>query len=768
MVPPVARLAIAYGAGLWTGLVFSIPGAMVWSAGAVTAVVLWRRPVMGALLAVAILGAVTGWVRAGENAESCSRRLRPGPHALTLAVHDATGSRGTTTATVWHGGCRGTLRIRLNDGTVPAGSRAVAVGVVRPGGVMRVSHVRVLRAPRSRRFVVRDAVARRVRALYGARAGLVEAMVIGRREDIPVSLRREFTDAGLAHLLAISGLHVGLLAAWLLVALTRVVRRPTAWLICCVLIWGYVSLLGFPAPATRAAGFLSIHAVSRARQRHPPSSAVLAVALLAVLLIEPSAATAVGAWLSVAAVWGTGAAGALLQGRLARRPLVRLAAASAGATLATAPVTAFAFGSVALAGLVTNLVAVPLAGIAVPGVVASLVLGDLAAGGAGLVLAAIESVARAGAALPLGHVSGVGGPAFAAPWLALAAAAFYVARTRPSWRRLGTKLLGWSAALSWLLVAVAIGERGDRGGDLAIHILDVGQGDAIAIRTPRGSWLLVDGGPLSAAGDAGRRVVVPFLERRGVRRLAALIVSHGDADHLGGVPSVLSRIDAGLVLEPGQPLASNLYLEFLAALDGRGLEWRAARTGDTLVVDSVVVAVIHPSAQWMRGQLVPNENSVVLKLSYGCFEAVLAGDVGHPVEERLLASVGQADLLKVGHHGSAGSTGAEWLAAVRPAAAVISVGRNSYGHPAPVVLERLRQAGTPVWRTDRGGAVTIRSDGRYLKVTQGGPTTAWEGLRCWIRHWLRSSGSSSSRSACTPRPPASLHSCSTTSRSPQR
>ncbi|MCK5712272.1 MAG: ComEC/Rec2 family competence protein, partial [Hyphomicrobiaceae bacterium] len=164
-------------------------------------------------------------------------------------------------------------------------------------------------------------------------------MVIGRREDIPVSLRRDFTDAGLAHLLAISGLHVGLLAAWLIVALTRVVRRPTAWLISCVLIWGYVSLLGFPVPATRAAGFLSIHAVSRARQRHPPPSAVLAVALLAVLLIEPGAATAVGAWLSVAAVWGTGAAGALLTGRLARRPLVRLAAASAGATLATAPVT---------------------------------------------------------------------------------------------------------------------------------------------------------------------------------------------------------------------------------------------------------------------------------------------------------------------------------------------------------------------------------------------------------------------------------------------
>ncbi len=768
MAPPVARLAIAYGAGLWTGLVFLIPGALIWSAGAIIAAALWRRPATGALLAAAILGAATGSVRAGESAESCSRRLRPGRHALTLAVRDAPGIRGTTTATVRDSRCGGTLRLRLDDRTVPAGSRVVAVGAVRPGGVMRVSHVRVLRAPRSRRFVLRDAVARRVRALYGARAGLVEAMVIGRREDIPVSIRRDFTDAGLAHLLAISGLHVGLLAAWLLVALGRVVRRPTAWLITCVLIWGYVSLLGFPAPATRAAGFLTIHAVSRARQRHPPASAVLAVALLAVLLIEPGAATAVGAWLSVAAVWGTGAAGALLSGRLARRPLVRLAAASAGATLATAPVTAFAFGSVALAGLVTNLVAVPLAGIAVPGIVASLVLGDIAAGGTGLVLAAIESVARAGAALPLGHVSGVGGPAFAAPWLALAVAAFWVARTRPGWRRFGTKLLGWSVALSWLLVALEIGERRDHGGDLAIHVLDVGQGDAIAIRTPRGSWLLVDGGPLGAAGDAGRRVVVPFLERRGVRRLAALIVSHGDADHLGGVPSVLRRIDAGLVLEPGQPLASGLYLEFLAVLDGGGIEWRAARAGDTLIVDSVVVAVIHPSAQWMRSQVVPNENSVVLKLSYGCFEAVLAGDAGHAVEERLLASVGQADLLKVGHHGSAGSTGAEWLAAVQPAVAVISVGASSYGHPAPVVLERLRQGGTRVWRTDRGGAVTIRSDGRYLEVIQGGPTTAWEAVRCRIRHWLRSSGSSSSRSACTPRPPVSLPSCSTTSRSPQR
>jgi competence protein ComEC len=330
------------------------------------------------------------------------------------------------------------------------------------------------------------------------------------------------------------------------------------------------------------------------------------------------------------------------------------------------------------------------------------------------------------------------------------------------------RLLATAAAGTWVLATLPVWRGASGGHALDIHVLSVGQGDAILLRTPRDRWILVDGGPRSRGFDAGARVVLPFLRRHGARALDAVIVSHGDADHLGGIPAVLKGTDVGLVLEPGQPLGTALYLEYLAAVDARGISWAAARAGDTLAIDSVVVAVLHPRTAWVRNEFEPNENSVVVHVRYGCFDALLAGDVGASVERELLPSVPRVEVLKVGHHGSAGSTTAEWLVALQPQVGVISVGPNRYGHPSPVVLDRLGAQGVAIRRTDRGGAVTIRTDGRYYSVEQGRPASLLGSLLCRIRQSSRSSGSSSSRSGCIPRPPVISRTCSTTSRSPRR
>jgi competence protein ComEC len=367
----------------------------------------------------------------------------------------------------------------------------------------------------------------------------------------------------------------------------------------------------------------------------------------------------------------------LVPRRARLRAVWQLVAASGGATLATAPITAYAFGSVAPIGLLSNLLAVPLAGLAVPGVFASLAIGDVLAGGAGLALAGIEWVAAAAARVPGGHLAGTPGVSFAGPWAVVLAVAVWLVQTRPPLLAMRRKLLVGVATASWLSVAWPVLRAPHHERLLTIHVLDVGQGDAIAIRTPNGRWVLVDAGPRTATLDVGKRVVVPFLRRHGARTLDAVVVSHGDADHLGGVPAVLDALPTGLLLEPGQPLPSALYVEHLAAVDAGGVTWRAARAGDTLVVDGVVLAILHPTSEWMAGQLSPNENSIVVHASYGCFDAVLTGDAGTPVERRLAASVGRAELLKVGHHGSATATGEEWLDALRPAAAVISVRRSA-------------------------------------------------------------------------------------------
>lgn len=768
MAPPVTLFAALYGAGLWVGLVVLTPSAMLWTAGAGMAAAILSRRWRGALTAAFLVGVLAGAEQARTRSSACVSVWPPGDRAVVLRVHDAAGPGAVTRATVEHSSlsCGGTLRVRAGDDPLPAGRRVIAVGRYRPGA-FSVGRVRVLDGPPARRFAIRAAVARRIRRLYGPRAEIVEALVLGRRDNLSPAIRQRFVEAGLAHLLAISGLHVGILAAWLLLVARRALGRRWAWAASVGATWVYVGLLGFPAPATRAAAFLTIGALARIRQRHPPPAAVLGVAALTVLAIDPNAVTAVGAWLSAAAVWGTAWSGQLLSPGARHIPVVRLAAASAGAVAATAPITAFAFGSVSPAGLVTNLVAVPLAGVAVPGVFASLVGGSVLAAGSGAVLTLLEQTAEWGARLPGGHLAGVPGPAFAWPWAVGLAVAVCAERVRPTRATIRTGAL--AAGVAWVLLSVINYHPSADGRTLSIHVLDVGQGDAIALRTPVGRWLLIDAGPRALSGNAGRRVVAPFLRHRNVTSLAALVVTHGDADHVGGAAYVAGEFAPALVLEPGQPLGSRPYIEFLGAVDSAGLRWRAARAGDTLRLDGVTIAVLHPSSAWVERQFEPNENSVVLRVSYGCFDAMLMGDAGEPVEELLRETKVEADVLKIGHHGSSSATTDAWIDAVRPKVGVISVGRrNRYGHPAPEVLRRLADRHVRLWRTDRDGPVTIESDGRYLTLAQGRLNTVGEAVRCRILRLLRSSDSSSSKRSCTRRPPVSLPACSTTSPSLQR
>lgn len=761
MIPPVAQMTMAYGAGLWIGLVVLMPTGVIWIITIGAALLGRWRAWTGALAVALAVGTLVGMSHSEQQEKSCARHWHAGQKSIFLRLHDSPSQRGNTTGTVLHApaGCGGQLRLKLPEGQGVAGSIALAVGQYYAGGVLRVTRLRGLDHPRAWRFRIRDAVAQRIQQLYGERAALVEAMVLGRRGDVSQSLRSQFADAGLAHLLAISGLHVGILAGWIVLVLRWMGVGRRRWLVAAVLTWGYVLLLGFPTPATRAAAFVTIYAVARHRQRHPSPLGVLAVGITVVMQINPGAATAVGAWLSVAAVWGTGWGRGIVPVSLRRSRITKLVASSFGAVLATAPITAYAFGAVAPIGLLSNLIAIPLAAVAVPGVMVSLALGGIIAGGAGFVLLLIERVAMLSASVPGGHVIGIAGAGFALPWTAVFLGAVWTVRHKRDMTRLRRILLVGMAVVSWVLVVAAAWPPSGQVDALALHVLDVGQGDAIAIRTPRGQWLLVDGGPRTRTWDAGQSVVLPFLRRRGVDHLSAVVVTHGDADHVGGVPTVLRSLGADFVLEPGQPLASSLYGEYLATVDAGGADWRVARAGDTITVDSVVLAVLHPEAEWVERQFEPNENSVVIHVRYGCFDALLTGDIGHVVERALLDSVQQVDVLKVGHHGSAGSTSVEWLQALSPSAAVISVGRNRFGHPAPVVLELLREHGIQTWRTDAGGTVTIRTDGRYLRIEQES-----EGrLRCLIRRLLRSSGSSSNRNGCTLKPPVISPICSTPS-----
>ncbi|MBA3555085.1 MAG: ComEC family DNA internalization-related competence protein, partial [Gemmatimonadales bacterium] len=446
---------------------------------------------------------------------------------------------------------------------------------------------------------------------------------------------------------------------------------------------------------------------------------------LIVLLVDPRAILDLGGWLSASALWGAATFSRWSDRALGEHIVWRTLSSSVGATLATAPITAAALGTVAPVGVVLNFVAIPLAALAVPGVIASLLLPPLSAAlsqalaaGAGLALHLLELAAMAGAAVPGGHVVlEPGDPGAAIPWIAGLAIGLWaigtcntVGETR---RRLGwvTTAALWAGLARGLAAGSADEARG-----LTLHFLDVGQGDAAVVRTPGGRWVLIDAGPAGAGSDAGRRVVAPFLARRGVGRLAAAFLSHAHADHLGGIPAVLGAVRTGIVVEPAALFTDPAYLGVLQLLADRRIPWHPGRAGECLLLDGVSFSILHPDPAWERWGEDVNEDSVVLLVEYGGFQALFAGDAGFPAEEALRRRLDRVDLLKVGHHGSRGSTGGEWLQRLRPAVAVISVGRNDYGHPAPATLARLAGAEIAVRRTDQDGTVSVTTDGSTMTV----------------------------------------------------
>jgi competence protein ComEC len=402
-------------------------------------------------------------------------------------------------------------------------------------------------------------------------------------------------------------------------------------------------------------------------------------------------------------------------GRAAERlpKAARLVAPSIAATLLTAPITAYAFGTVAPIGIAANLLAIPLGSIVVPAIVVSLgaswiapSLGALFAAASGLGLALLDQIAAAAARVPGGHVVMEAGWRAGLTWVGVACLAWWLWRA-PRRRWVLTGRIAFAASvLLWSGVAGAVTRPPslDACACLTVHFLDVGQGDAAALRTPAGRWVVIDGGPRTPAGDAGRRVVVPFLRRERAGGVAVLVATHGDADHLGGLPAVIGAFPPGLVLEPGEPLGRPLYLEFLGAVDA---------SGDRIERVGVTLEVLSPDSAWVAQPIDVNEHSVVLRVTYGSVRLLFSGDAGVPVERRIAGRVGRVDLLKVGHHGSRSATSDAWLTELEPRTAVLSVGRhNTYGHPAPEVLARLARHGITILRTDRDGTITFASDGQ--------------------------------------------------------
>ncbi len=731
--PGAVLLAVAYGAGLMTGLLH-FPDPVIATTTLLAAAWVLRRSAAAGVLLALVAGGVAGAAARNGARASCAGSLPLGDQLLQLRTIDP----GVAAGRVAVRRCRGEVMARWptsarigsgHDVTVRARWLPRTAGLGRPDGLLIVRQVISLRSTPGPIDSLRTSLAAASASLYGSRAPLVDALITGRRGGLDPALVRDFAAAGLVHLLAISGSHIAVIAGWvlLLLRLVHLPRHPSeAIAVLCAT--AYTAFIGWPPSALRASALMALLAYCRWRQRHVRAVALLAASAMLVLLIDPWAIVDIGAWLSLLALAGVNAATRWSDRAFGPAGWIRTLSGSLGATLTTAPLTAFAFGQVAPIGILLNVVAVPLTAILVPLLLLSLFLwswfpaiaASLAASGS-LLVAALSAVARVGANAPGAATAGSSGWQAAIPWVAaLVVAGWLIAGgTTP---REATRRGAWAAtAALWILLLPGARPLGNVGsGRLALLFVDVGQGDAALIRTPGGHWFAVDAGPMDRSGlDAGRRVLLPLLARERVARLDGFILSHAHRDHVGGARAVVEQVALGGVVEPGEQFSDSAYDGWLTALAARGVRWHPARAGTEWTVDGVRFRVLHPPLVWPRQGDDLNEDSVVLAVSYGAFTALLMGDAGFVAESALAGKLPRADVLKVGHHGSRGATSAAFLRATQAAVGIISVGKNGYGHPAPATLERLAAAAVRVWRTDRDGSTTVVTDGKTFDVHSG-------------------------------------------------
>ena len=597
-------------------------------------------------------------------------------------------------------------------------------------------------------------------------SSILKTMVFGERSAISKEMRNIFSSTGIAHLLAVSGLHVGFVAfasflifkkffAFLFLNFYRrlflvgAVQRFAAFFTIFPVL--YYSILAGGNPATvRAAIMAVVYLLSLVLYREGDIYNTLSLAAMIILIWHPPSLFNIGFQLSFIAVLSIAYGFSRFQIKKDNNPLLvaeRLSLrefflrhrwlynftfSSIFATLGTLPIIAYHFNLISIIGPIVNVLAIPLSSLIVPLTLIFSILSNISEQLASLLINIpvfltfiLVEIARLFTNIPYYSIR-VPTPSLLTIFMIYPLFIGILNFNRHKWIKFGTISVCLFLIFFWVLTHYSsLVTRHS----LRVTYIDVGQAECSLIQFPNGKNMLIDGGRLMDDFDAGSSIVAPYLWDIGVTKIDYVIGSHPDSDHVGGLLFILNEMPVRNYFDNGQESIDLIHVKLCEIAKEKNISYMALHSGDKIEIDNKVrVEILHPTREIsnLKSQISnlkerghDNNFSIVMKITYGNFSVLFTGDIEKEVEEFM---IGQgADLksiiLKAPHHGSSSSSTEEFIKAVNPEVAVFSVGYNNpFRHPNKKVLSRYKEARIKIYRTDMDGLIEIESDGKNYTV----------------------------------------------------
>lgn len=572
------------------------------------------------------------------------------------------------------------------------------------------------------------------RIYHYPQAAFIKAIITGNRSELPSEWDLIFQDAGVMHILAISGLHVGIIATFLFNIFNFwpffKKDEKLKYIIIIIILLVYAAITGFYPSVSRATLMFITFLIAKYINRpyHQYSSIFLAALLL--LFYQPLLLFDVGFLLSFTVTFFIILLYPLLQENINFLPnyLSESLAISLSAWLGMVPLSAYYFYKVSLIAILANLIIVPLVSIililGLASIIGSFLLisfAQLAAHLNEILINLLLFCTKFFSSLPYAYHC-IAQPSIyrIISYYFLLIVMTYILINWPKLDFEKRKFTFWGTIV--VITAMLSVHLFPFPQLCSLHFINVGQGDSILIETPLNKKILIDGGgtPFNDF-DVGKHILVPYLRRLGINQIDILFLTHPDLDHLEGLVTVLKEMKVDMVMDSGIDCEDPVYQQFLSLIksDDR-IIYSKAKAGDLIVLEpGLEILILNPMSPLTYCEESDfNNQSIVLKLRYKNVSFLLTGDIEESAEINLLSWQEQlkSDVLKVAHHGSITSSSELFLNRVQPEVAIISVGPNNFNLPHPNVIKRLGDYCQEVFRTDLNGTVLITSNGQKINI----------------------------------------------------